>query len=129
MESTDLKLRCLYCWKENSGYKPRCYSCRGRLIPISPARIVSLIASIAVVIAFAELPYDYYLLLRLFLCVGSLFLLFGARLLLEDWQRLDAGRLVLQQARDEESALGRAIYSKFTQPRVATFLELFKLRK
>jgi len=67
--------------------------------------------------------------LRLFLCVGSLFLLFGARLLLEDWQRLDAGRLVLQQARDEESALGRAIYSKFTQPRVATFLELFKLRK
>jgi hypothetical protein len=47
----------------------------------------SLIATVAVVVGFADLPYGYYMLLRLFLCGVSLFFLFGTRLALEDWHR------------------------------------------
>lgn len=53
----------------------------------SPARVASLIATIAVVVGLADLPYGYYMLLRLFLCGVSLFFMFGARLVLQDWQR------------------------------------------
>lgn len=44
----------------------------------------SLIATIAVAVGFADLPYGYYMLLRLFLCGASLFLMFSTRLV-EDW--------------------------------------------
>ena len=59
----------------------------------SPARSASLIATIAVVIGVAELPYGYYMLLRLLLCGISLFLLFGANLKpkLQDWHRWTLG--------------------------------------
>src|SRR5262245_61370619 len=87
MESTALKLRCLPCWKENSGYHPHCYSCGGRLIAISPARVVSLIATLAVVAGLADLPYGYYMLLRFLLSASSVFLIFGADLDLEPWHR------------------------------------------
>jgi hypothetical protein len=43
------------------------------------------IATVAVVIGFADLPYGYYMLLRLALCGISLFLLFGANLVLTNW--------------------------------------------
>src|SRR5207249_8414290 len=54
---------------------------------MTPARSASMIATIAVIIGFAHLPYGYYMLLRLFLCGVSLFSLFGAHLPLEDWYR------------------------------------------
>lgn len=47
----------------------------------------SLMATVAVLIGLGELPYGYYMLLRLFLCGVSLFLMFGSRLVLEDWHR------------------------------------------
>jgi hypothetical protein len=53
----------------------------------TPARAASLIATIAVIIGFADLPYGYYQLLRLCLCGISLFLAFGANLALDDWHR------------------------------------------
>jgi len=52
-----------------------------------PAKAAALSATIAVVVGFADLPYGYYMLLRLLLCGVSLFLAFGAKLVLEDWQR------------------------------------------
>jgi hypothetical protein len=58
---------------------------------MTPVKTASLIATIAVVIGFADLPYGYYMLLRLLLCGVSLFLLFGAHLPLEDWHRWTLG--------------------------------------
>jgi len=43
------------------------------------------IATVGVLIGLADLPYGYYMLLRLVLCGISLFLLFGANLVLRDW--------------------------------------------
>jgi hypothetical protein len=54
---------------------------------VTPAKSASLIATVAVAIGFAGLPYGYYSLLRLYLCGVCLFLTFGARLPLKDWQR------------------------------------------
>lgn len=59
----------------------------GYALRITPVRSASLIATIAVIIGFADLPYGYYMLLRLFLCGVSLFFLVGANLVLEDWHR------------------------------------------
>ena len=52
-----------------------------------PAKTASLVATAAVLLGFGDLPYAYYTLLRLFLSGVSLFLMFGAQLLLADWQR------------------------------------------
>lgn len=53
----------------------------------SAVKPAMLVAAVAVAVGFANLPYGYYMLLRLFLCGVSLFLLFGTRLSLEHWQR------------------------------------------
>ena len=58
---------------------------------MTPVKTASLIATTAVVIGFADLPYGYYMLLRLFLCGVSLFFLVGANLVLEDWHRWTLG--------------------------------------
>lgn len=58
---------------------------------MTPVTVASLIATVAVVIGFADLPYGYYRLLRLFLCGLSLFLLIGADLVLADWRRWSLG--------------------------------------
>lgn len=62
---------------------------------LSPAKSVSLVAAVAVVVGFASLPYGYYMLLRLLLCGVSLFLLFGTRLVLADWHRWVLGGLAV----------------------------------
>ena len=54
---------------------------------MTPVKSASVIAAVAVALGFADLPYGYYMLLRLFLCGVSLFFMFGARLVLEDWHR------------------------------------------
>ncbi len=51
---------------------------------MTPARAASLIATSAVIVGFAALPFGYYMLLRLFLCGVSLFLLTGANLVLRE---------------------------------------------
>jgi hypothetical protein len=58
---------------------------------MTPATVGSAIATAAVVLGLGDWPYGYYLLLRLFLCGLSLFLLAGANLLLADWQRWALG--------------------------------------
>jgi hypothetical protein len=55
---------------------------------VTPA---AAIATAAVVLGLADLPYGYYMLLRFLLCGISLFLLLGARLSLSDWQRWTLG--------------------------------------
>jgi hypothetical protein len=62
---------------------------------MTPVRPAALIATIAVILGFAALPYGYYMLLRLFLCGVSLFFLFGAKLVLEDWHRWTLGGLAV----------------------------------
>lgn len=62
---------------------------------MTPAKGASLAATLAVLIALGPLPYGYYLLLRLLLCVVSLFLMIGARLHLEDWHRWTLGALAV----------------------------------
>src|SRR5262245_50945042 len=52
-----------------------------------PVPVASLVATLAVALGFAHLPYGYYMVLHLLLCGVSLFFLFGSRLLLEDWER------------------------------------------
>jgi hypothetical protein len=56
-----------------------------------PITVATLISTIAVVIGFADLPYGYYMLLRLLLCSVSLFFLFGAKLALTDWEKWTLG--------------------------------------
>lgn len=63
------------------------------MTPVKSA--LPFIATVAVVVGFANLPYGYYMLLRLFLCGVSLFLLFGTRLVLEDWHRWVLGGLAV----------------------------------
>lgn len=58
---------------------------------VGPVSVVALIATAAVLVAFLEQPYGYYMLLRLFLCGASLFLLAGANLSLSDWERWALG--------------------------------------
>lgn len=48
-------------------------------------------ATAVVAIGLADLPYGYYMLLRLLLCGISLFLWLGAGLELQDWQRWALG--------------------------------------
>ena len=62
---------------------------------MAPARIASLIATIAVIIGFASLPYGYYMLLRLLLCGVGLFFLLGVKLRLQNWQRWALGGLAV----------------------------------
>jgi hypothetical protein len=62
---------------------------------LTQATSASLIATVAVAIGFASLPYGYYSLLRLFLCSVCLFFIFGARLTLKDWQRWVLGGLAV----------------------------------
>ncbi len=53
-------------------------------------------ASIAVAIGLADLPYGYYMLLRLLICGFSLFLLFSEARVRVDWERwLTGGWAVL----------------------------------
>jgi hypothetical protein len=63
--------------------------------PTKHSITASLVATIAVLVGLADLPYGYYVLLRLFLCGVSLFLMFGARLVLEDWHRWVLGGLAV----------------------------------
>lgn len=58
---------------------------------MTPVTLASLAATVAVVLGFGDWPYGYYMLLRLFLCGTSLFLLAGANLVLGDWQRWALG--------------------------------------
>ena len=53
----------------------------------TPVTVACLIATIGVAIGFGELPYGYYMLLRLFLCGVSLFVIAGANLALADWEK------------------------------------------
>lgn len=62
---------------------------------MTQVRTASLTATVAVLIGFADLPYGYYMLLRLFLCGVSLFFLLGAKLSLEDWARWVLGGLAV----------------------------------
>ena len=53
-------------------------------------RVITIVASVATVlvaIGLGDLPYGYYMLLRLYICGASLFLLLGANLVLKNWQR------------------------------------------
>ena len=59
-------------------------SVRGR---IGPAPVAALIATIGVIFGFDNQPYGYYMILRVFLCGVSLFLIAGANLVLADWQK------------------------------------------
>ena len=58
---------------------------------MTPITIGTLIATVIVAIGFGDLPYGYYMLLRLFLCGLGLYLLAGANLALPDWQRWTLG--------------------------------------
>ena len=51
------------------------------------SKVAVIVAAIGVVVGLASMPYGYYQLLRFTLCGVSLYLLFGARLPLVDWQR------------------------------------------
>lgn len=51
------------------------------------ATIPVVIASVAVLVGLADLPYGYYMLLRIILCGVSSFLLLGANLDLQPWHR------------------------------------------
>jgi hypothetical protein len=62
---------------------------------MSPTTAASLVATCAVLLGFTDLPYGYYMLLRLFLCGVSLFFMFGAHLALADWQRWILGGLAV----------------------------------
>jgi hypothetical protein len=62
---------------------------------MTPVRLAPLIATVAVILGLANLPYGYYTLLRLFLCGVSLFFLLGAHLVLEDWHRWVLGGLAV----------------------------------
>src|SRR5258705_11647766 len=59
--------------------------------PMTPVTVGALIATALVVIGFGDLPYGYYMLLRLFLCGFGLFLLAGSDLALPAWQRWTLG--------------------------------------
>lgn len=63
--------------------------------PSSAVTPAVAVATVAVVIGLADLPYGYYMLLRLVLCGISLFLLLGANLVLEDWHRWTLGGLAV----------------------------------
>lgn len=63
----------------------------GSLTNVGPVPVVTLIATVGVLFGFDDQPYGYYMLLRLFLCGASLFLLAGANLRLVDWQRWALG--------------------------------------
>jgi hypothetical protein len=56
-----------------------------------PPLVVAVIASVGVIFGFDNQPYGYYMLLRLFLCGASLFLMAGAKLTLSEWQRWTLG--------------------------------------
>ena len=58
---------------------------------MTPIKSASLVAIVGVAAGLANLPYGYYLLLRLLLCGMSLFLLLGAELRLENWHRWALG--------------------------------------
>jgi hypothetical protein len=58
---------------------------------LTPVIVSSLIATALVVIGFGNQPYGYYMLLRLFLCGVSLFIVAGANRQLPDWQRWTLG--------------------------------------
>ena len=58
---------------------------------IGPVAVVTLIATVLVFFGFDNQPYGYYMVLRLFLCGVSLFLLAGANLRLTEWQRWALG--------------------------------------
>ena len=62
-----------------------------RITHIGPIPTLTLLATIGVLVGFDKMSYGYYLVLRLFLCGASLFLLFGAKLTLPDWQRWALG--------------------------------------
>ncbi len=59
--------------------------------PSSAVTPALAIATVGVLVGLADLPYGYYMLLRLGLCGGSLFLLLGANLVLQDWHRWALG--------------------------------------
>jgi hypothetical protein len=52
-----------------------------------PVTVACVIATAGVLFGFGDLPYGYYMLLRLFLCGVSLFLVAGANLTLVDWEK------------------------------------------
>jgi hypothetical protein len=59
---------------------------------MSPAVTPAIaIGTVAVILGLGNLPYGYYMLLRLLLCGISLFLIFGANLRLRDWHRWTLG--------------------------------------
>ena len=75
---------CPWC---GSGRPSRGDSARGASRDIAPAKKATLAGAAVVLMGFADLPYGFYMLLRLFLCGISLFIGFGANLALEDWHR------------------------------------------
>jgi hypothetical protein len=54
---------------------------------VGQVRVVAVVATVASALGLADLPYGYYILIRLLLCGSSLFLAFGARQQLEGWHR------------------------------------------
>jgi hypothetical protein len=61
----------------------------------SAARSAILISTVAVLVGIGPLPYGYYMLLRLCLCVVSLFLLFSSTFVLPEWTRWALGASAL----------------------------------
>src|SRR4030095_5014761 len=58
---------------------------------VNPTTLAVGLATLMVAIGLADLPYGYYMLLRLFLCGISLFLFLGAGLRLQAWHRWALG--------------------------------------
>ncbi len=59
------------------------------------SKVAIAVAAVGVVVGLGDMPYGYYLLLRLVLCGVSLYLLVGAGLALVDWQRWTLGASVV----------------------------------
>lgn len=49
-------------------------------------RFGAMAVTVGVVVGFADMPYGYYMLLRLVLCAFSVYILFGAGFVLADWE-------------------------------------------
>ena len=58
-----------------------------RIADGGPLGWLALGATLAVLLGFADLPYGYYTLLRLFLCGTSLFFWLGNKIVFDDWHR------------------------------------------
>jgi hypothetical protein len=73
---------------------------RNRSGALMPMTVATLVSTIAVAIGFGDLPYGYYMLLRLLLCAVCLFFVFGANLALADWEKWTCGSFAVRLKRN-----------------------------